>query len=308
MHVCRRWRQIIFDSPRHLDIGILCTDKTPVSKNLNIIWPHLPIAIDCYFPRELMEPEDGDDIIAALEDPDRVCYLRLRWRLPDLWLEKVSTMMQKPFPALRSLTIHAVTLNRYAPFLSADFLGGSVPRLQEISLLFISFPALPTLLSSTRDIVTLDLQKIPPSGYISPGAMVECLAMLPRLKTFVLGFQSATFHPDQMDPPPITRSVLPALTVFDFSGSSQYLEALVVRVNGPQLSQIAVVHWDQVGDTGLLRRSRFIHRSGGPRSILFRHAQVNFYRNNVTFCLYSHANHPSSEPCPGTFISYDRND
>ena len=42
VHVCRRWRQIIFDSPRHLDIGILCTDKTPVSKNFNI-WPHLPI-------------------------------------------------------------------------------------------------------------------------------------------------------------------------------------------------------------------------------------------------------------------------
>ena len=120
VHVCRRWRQIIFDSPRHLDVGILCTDKTPVSKNLNI-WPHLPIAIDYCFPRKLTGPEDGDDIVAALEDPDRICYFRLRWRLPDLWLEKVSTMMQKPFPALRSLTIHAVTLNRNPPFLSADF-------------------------------------------------------------------------------------------------------------------------------------------------------------------------------------------
>ena len=120
VHVCRRWRQIIFESPRHLDVGILCTDKTPVSKNLNI-WPHLPIAIDYCFPRKLTGPEDGDDIVAALEDPDRICYFRLRWRLPDLWLEKVSTMMQKPFPALRSLTIHAVTLNRNPPFLSADF-------------------------------------------------------------------------------------------------------------------------------------------------------------------------------------------
>ena len=34
VHVCRRWRQIIFESPHRLDLQILCTEKTPVRQNL----------------------------------------------------------------------------------------------------------------------------------------------------------------------------------------------------------------------------------------------------------------------------------
>ena len=178
--------------------------------------------------------------------------------------------------------------------------------MKEISLLFISFPALPKLLSSTRDIVTVDLQK--KYLHLATFHPEPWLSVWPCYQGSKPLFQSATFHPDQIDPPPITRSVLPALTDFDFRGPRKYLEALVARVYGHQLSQTAVVHWDQVGDTLLVRRSRFIHRSGGPRSILIGHAQVNFYCNKVTFCWHSHANHPSSEPGPGTFISYDGDD
>ncbi|KAH9169986.1 hypothetical protein EDB89DRAFT_2072464 [Lactarius sanguifluus] len=43
-HVCRRWRQIIFASPRRLHLEILCTDGTPVRKDLGI-WPAIPIVI-----------------------------------------------------------------------------------------------------------------------------------------------------------------------------------------------------------------------------------------------------------------------
>ncbi|KAH9056310.1 hypothetical protein EDB87DRAFT_1260555 [Lactarius vividus] len=38
VHVCRRWRQITFASPRRLNLQILCIDGTPVRKNLGI-WP-----------------------------------------------------------------------------------------------------------------------------------------------------------------------------------------------------------------------------------------------------------------------------
>ncbi|KAH9968522.1 hypothetical protein BGW80DRAFT_1337992, partial [Lactifluus volemus] len=30
VHVCRRWRHIIFDSPRSLDLQLFCTYGTPV--------------------------------------------------------------------------------------------------------------------------------------------------------------------------------------------------------------------------------------------------------------------------------------
>jgi hypothetical protein len=47
VHVCQRWRQIVFASPRRLNLQILCTHGTPVRKNLGI-WPAFPIAIDYY--------------------------------------------------------------------------------------------------------------------------------------------------------------------------------------------------------------------------------------------------------------------
>jgi len=75
-----------------------------------------------------------------------------------------------------------------APVLPAEFLGGSAPRLQEIILSGIPYSALPTLLFSTSDLVKLDLFDIPPTGYISPEAMVTSLAGLPRLENLVIGF------------------------------------------------------------------------------------------------------------------------
>ena len=287
-HVCRRWRQIIYDSPRRLDLQILCVNETPVRKNLSI-WPLLPIALDYRFIQKPTRQVDKDDVIAALEHPDRVCYVRLRG-LPSQ-LIKVAMMMQKPFPALKSLIIHGVSLGVNAS-LSADFLGGSAPSLRKISLQSISFPALPTLLSSTSDLVTLNLCRIPITGYISPEAMATCLAALPRLKTFLLDFQPVTSLPSQINTPPITRSVLPVLTYFDFKGSSKYLEALVVRIDGPKLSLIAITYNDQDGVPQIVQLSKFIDRSGGPKPALSMHARLTIFSHMVSFCLYSH---PSSE-------------
>ena len=292
--VCRRWRQIIYGSPRRLDVRILCVNKTPVSENLGI-WPHFPIAIDYSFvwPPTRLEYKD---LIAALEHPNRICYVRLYGYHPPL--EKVATMMQKSFPALGTLC--AVSSNGNAS-LSADFLGGSAPRLREISLQSISFPALPTLLSSTSDLVTLYLRSIPTTGYISPEAMATCLAALPRLKTFLLDFHSVTSLPSQINPPPITRSVLPTLTDFNFGGSSQYLEALLVQIDGPQLSQIAIFYHDQDDDPQTVQLSKFIDRSGGPKPILSMHARLTIFSYKVSFSLYSRL---SSESGPARTVIF----
>ncbi|KAH9012100.1 hypothetical protein EDB85DRAFT_1038061 [Lactarius pseudohatsudake] len=47
VHVCPRWREIIFSSPRRLNLQLLCTHGTPVRKNLGC-WPLFPIIVD-YF-------------------------------------------------------------------------------------------------------------------------------------------------------------------------------------------------------------------------------------------------------------------
>ena len=98
------------------------------------------------------------------------------------------------------------------------------------------------LLLSTSNLVFLDLREIPPTGYISPEAMVAGLTALPKLKSFIIEFQLATPRPDRIHPPPVTWTVLPALTSFRFKGASEYLEDLVAGIDAPQLDEIYIYY------------------------------------------------------------------
>ncbi len=283
VHVCQRWRQIVFTSPHRLNLQILCTHGTPVRKNLGI-WPAFPIVIDYCYSGSGITPHDEDNVIAALEHRNHVCYVRLD--ITGLQLGEMATVMQEPFPVLTRLFIGSDDEN--APVLPDGFLGGSAPRLQEIALSGIPYPTLPTLLLSASDLVELSLHKIPSTGYISPEAMVACLAALPRLYTFRIGFRSATPRPDRIRPPPVTRTVLPALTSFRFNGASEYLEDLVAQIDSPQLGQIFIFYLNQLVDFRVAQLSQFVDRSVGPEITLFRHAQVTFVSDWVSFTTYHH--------------------
>ena len=104
----------------------------------------------------------------ALEHVNRVYYIKLS--VTGLKLEKITTVMQEPFTMLRNLVIVTGDLN--APVLHAEFLGGSAPMLEQILLEGISYPALPTLLLSTSDLVVLELRNIPPkvTSHLGDGA------------------------------------------------------------------------------------------------------------------------------------------
>ena len=71
VHVCRRWRQIIFASPRRLGLHIPCTNKTPVRKNLGI-WPAFPIVIYYGYYGRSIKPRGEGNVIAALRYPNCV--------------------------------------------------------------------------------------------------------------------------------------------------------------------------------------------------------------------------------------------
>ena len=45
VHVCPRWRQVVFASPLRLNLQILCTFRTPVRRSLDI-WPTFPLHIE----------------------------------------------------------------------------------------------------------------------------------------------------------------------------------------------------------------------------------------------------------------------
>ena len=291
VHVCRRWREIVFASPHHLNLQIFCGNETPVRENLSI-WPAFPIAIKYSdvgtWANETRNNEDN--IVAALERSDRVCSVELNGT--GSRLEKMSTVMRVPFPVLTHLRFIMFSWDlQNAPTLPAEFLGGSASRLQEITFCGIPFPSLPKLLLSASDLVTLKLYRIHPTGYISPQAMAVCLVALPRLEKFVIGFQLANPRPHRPHPPPLARAILPILTSFVFQGTSEYLEDLVARIEGPQLNRISTEYLNQLVDFRVAQFSKFIDRSVCPEFTLFKHAHVVFSNKWVYFTTSRHASH-----------------
>jgi hypothetical protein len=73
VHVCRKWRNIVFSSPRRLDLQLWCTPGIPVMETLDV-WPPLPIVVS---DRGLGDDWDVDDVVAALEHNDRICSIDL---------------------------------------------------------------------------------------------------------------------------------------------------------------------------------------------------------------------------------------
>ena len=283
-HVCRRWRKIVFASPHRLNLRILCTQRTPVKTDL-AIWPAYPIII--YYNNLRITTGDWDsNIIAALEHKDRVRSVNLTLRCSQLG--RIAVVMREPFPLLTHLYIADMSSDRLRvrPGLPITFLGGSAPRLRSIILSGVHYPTIPTLLLSASDLVTLRLYRIPSTSYISPQEMIACLAVLYRLETFVIEFQSAVTPVPFLDQiPPITQVVLPALTTFEFRGTSEYLGDLVPRINSSQLDQIHINFFNQLADFQAAQVSQFIDRSLEMRSPVFKHTEITFFSGGASFAM-----------------------
>ena len=241
VHVCRKWRTVVFGSPRRLNLRLDCLTKTrtPLRDTLDI-WPALPLRIR----GTAYETEELDNIIAVLERSDRVYHIDISTR----HLGDVSAAMQKPFPELTHVYMD-LSPSDAATIVPDLFLGGSAPRLQVVSLKGISFPGLPKLLLSASRLINLHLHDIPHSGYFSPKSIVTALSTLVSLRTLKLGFQSPQYFPDEESrrrPPPLTRSVLRVLKKLTFKGVSEYLEDLVARIDTPQLSFLDITLFNQI--------------------------------------------------------------
>jgi len=244
VHVCQRWRYLVFASPRRLNLQILCTNRRPVREMLDI-WPALPIFVmwDDSYLLSL-----ADNILAALNHRERVCRIDF-WQVGRSAWESCARAMQEPFPKLTEL---ALRLNDEADELEAalpfpdSFLGGTGPRLRFLDLDGVPFPALGKLLLSTKDLVTLRLWNIPHSGYIPPVTMLACLFAMTKLETLRLGFRSRTEGESQRQPQTsLARGVLPSLTRLQFKGASEYLEDLISRIDAPLLDDLTVAFLNQ---------------------------------------------------------------
>ncbi|KAH8976638.1 hypothetical protein EDB92DRAFT_2121009 [Lactarius akahatsu] len=236
------------------------------AKNLSL-WPDFPLAISLYIP------EGEDDLIAALEHPGRVCRIDIITSCSDVFA--VIEAMQVPFPALTHLQLVGPENDGYDP----DVLD--IPD---------QFLGLPTLLLSARDLVSLQLESVPPTnsdyGHISPEEMVSSLAVLTKLRTLsIKRYPSEDSEPSPIPsderrrrPDPTMLAVLPALTQFVFGRDFEYLEDLVAQIDAPRVADVRIEYLTEEVQTRQL--SRFIDRSN-LKLAQFRRAQVRFYSDQV---------------------------
>ena len=235
VHVCQRWRSVVFGSPRRLELKLVCETKAPVRDTLDV-WPALPLVI-------VGETKNVDNIIPLLEEySDQINQI-------SLWgsnLEDISEAMEVLFPDLTHLLLTQDEIELVP--LSDSFLGGSAPRLQFLHLENIPFPGLPKLLPSAVDLTNLHLHDIPHSGYILPEAMVDCLSTLTSLGRLSLEFRSPQSRPDRESRRPLLSSctVLPALTEFRFRGVCEYLEVLVACIDAPELDFLDITFFNDI--------------------------------------------------------------
>jgi F-box-like len=271
VHVCRKWRNIVLESPLRMNLRIHCHPAKPVREKLDI-WPALPVVLAQYY-EEWQRKWGLDNVATALEQNNRICLIGL-CGVPISQMEEILEAMHKPFPVLTGLSLESD--GETASVDPEFFLGGSVPCLQFLELISIPFPRLPKLLLSAAHLAYLQLYDISHFEYISPESMASCFFALTRLETLILEFESPEYLPigTHRPLPPPTRTLLPVPTRLQFAGVSEYLEDLVVRIDTPLLDNLIIHLFHRfIPDTPQL--AQFINRS--PKLKAHNKARVEFH-------------------------------
>jgi len=277
VHVCRRWRYLVFISPRHLNLQLLCVPPKRSVKEMLDIWPELPIYIRDYnYPTG----EAEDNLVAALGLNHRVSGIHFEKTSDSAW-ETFAPLMQQPFPAASTDLWLEPHLN---DAISRSFLSGSSPRLRHLVLVGIPFPTLPKLLLSATNLVRLLYDDIPSSGYISPREMVTGLSALTRLESLSLTFPSPRDLPDTPIPipPPHACTLLPALTYLRLQGVPAYMEELVAQIDAPLLESTKITLFDH-GVLEVSELSKFVCRT--DKISLVDRAEVTFESDRISVLL-----------------------
>ena len=238
VHICRKWRHIVFTSQQALHLRLFCSPGTPVSKTLDC-WPPLPIVLEYGSSLALdpPSPEDEVNIVAALKRSDRVSSISLT--VTTSLLDKLYAI-ERPFLELEDLTLLArdsVPLD-----LPSSFRWG--PRLRRLHLNRITSPALFQLLHSSKSLVYLRLHEALDFWYFSIDELTNALSGMLQLRSLSLHFPPVTDH-FFLPPPPYRHVVLPALTHLSFRGPAKCLECFVIRIKAPRLGDIQVALLDK---------------------------------------------------------------
>lgn len=94
VHMCHRWRHLVFGSRRRLNLRLFCEPRAPIGDKLDI-WPASPLLI-----QGAISPSVVDNILTVLERHNHVSMIDLNYLQTTPEVEKVWGAMQVPFPEL----------------------------------------------------------------------------------------------------------------------------------------------------------------------------------------------------------------
>jgi len=246
------------------------------------VWPALPIAVE--FRRTVSRLRVSSNLTTALNQRDRIRKIDLS-HIPDWQLIQISEI-KEPLPMLTDLKLAS---NYDTKLLLPDsFLGGSAPRLRSLYLIGTPFPALPKLLLSAAELVTLYISMIPHSSHTSPDTIVTSLSTLTRLQNLSLGFPYSRSPADNTGRllPPLTRVVLPALTSLHFLDYYEYMEDIVSRIDTPLLENMTIRAFTlQIFDTDTRHLRYFISHTEAFKPL--QRADIDIADYSVSLTVFS---------------------
>ncbi|KAI0265559.1 hypothetical protein BC834DRAFT_165622 [Gloeopeniophorella convolvens] len=264
--VCRRWREVLLTSSGRLKLQIYCNRGLPITVDMLTHSPPLPLTIEYYWaddatPRSRAAVYNSDGrldkwtstkmrgALFALKYLDRAVNIQLLTERSPPMLQFCSGMTGVAAPVLEALYLSSTCGAR----LPDAFLSGGAPRLRSLTMFNVNFHLFPAPGLVELTLVTRNEAE---SATFLLDKSAEYLQSMPVLQRLVIEFSGnepfRTSQGHQLHPT-TAPIVLPALTWLRFTGSNSSLEAILGRIQAPQLVFFALSHFESAMPTSLVR-------------------------------------------------------
>ena len=290
-HVCRRWRYLILGSASFLGLYLVCTPGTPVADMLANS-PPLPLVIDYLDESPNITAEDEEGIFLALEQPNRIRYVRVG--LSFQCLQKFVMAIDHELPILEYLVMVRMTEDQYTTFVFPETIRA--PRLRHLVLDSIAPPTGSRLFPTATGLVTLCLFMSDSSNYnpfydsstfINPNSLLWWISPLSQLETLeITTFPNSKVETQLSHTPTITHATLPNLRSLSFQGVCAYLEVLIRHIATPRLERLRVIFFEQ-DSYSIPCLVQFMNTTENKR-LRFDSAKFEFSDDGVRLVTYPH--------------------
>ena len=243
-------------------------------------WPALPIVVEYggYQTLNPPAPEDERNILAALKRSDRVRSIHLT--VTKSLLKKLPSICGE-FSELEDLVLLSHGRRLVLP---SKFRSGT--RLRVLHSTGVAFSAPLRLLSSSRDLVDIQLHDIFDYRYLSPNALAEALSGMTHLRSLSLHFLSTAANQTLIRPlsekSVVNRVVIHSLSCLKYCGTSGYLDKLLARVDASCLADIEITFFNDPRSY-IPNLNEFINRTETPK--LHRQADIIFVERAISISL-----------------------